>query len=124
MDVPSYQQQIYRDYVINYSNYLRRVSKYDLDRGTLDYQRLRLEKERDRTLNVHIKRQQWERGLEHKKRRELEDKQARLTELQRIRDKQTRERSEFIRMQQEQFRKAIEERSKESAVMGSTNNSK
>ena len=41
LDVPSYQQQIYRDFVIDYNSYLRRVSKYDLDRGTLDYQRLR-----------------------------------------------------------------------------------
>lgn len=37
LDVPCYQQQIYRDYVIDYASYLRRVSKYDLDRGTLDF---------------------------------------------------------------------------------------
>jgi len=43
--------------VIDYNNYLRRVSKYDLDRGTLDFQKLQKEKARDRTENVKIKKQ-------------------------------------------------------------------
>lgn len=110
LDVPSYQQQIYRDYVIDYNNYLRRVSKYDLDRGTLDYHRLKQEKERDRTQNVKIKKKQWEKGLAHKKKREVEDKKHKLEYLEAIRIRQAIERQEFLRRQQEQFRKAIEER--------------
>lgn len=110
LDVPCYQQQIYRDYIIDYNNYLRRVSKYDLDRGTLDFQRLKHEKERDRTANVQIKKKQWERGLAHKKKREAETKMQRLQELEEIRDRQARERKEFVRRQQEMFRRAIEER--------------
>ncbi len=110
LDVPCYQQQIYRDYIIDYNNYLRRVSKYDLDRGTLDFQRLKLEKERDRTENVKIKKKQWERGLAHKKKREAEVKMQKLQELEEIRDRQARERKEFVRRQNEMFRRAIEER--------------
>ncbi len=64
--------------MIEYNNYLRRVSKYDLDRGTLDFQRLKLEKDKDRTENVKIKRRQWERGLAHKKRKEAETKMQKL----------------------------------------------
>ena len=56
MDVHNFQQQFFHDYVINYKDYLRRVSKYDLDRGTLDIKKLKTEKERDRTQNVKIKR--------------------------------------------------------------------
>ena len=110
LDVPCYQQQIYRDYVIDYNNYLRRVSKYDLDRGTLDFQRLKLEKEKDRAENVKIKKKQWERGLAHKKKKEAEQKWEKLAELEEIRERQNRERKEFVRRQQEMFRKAIEER--------------
>jgi hypothetical protein len=115
LDVPSYQQQIYRDYAIDYNNYLRRVSKYDLDRGTLNYHKLRLEKEKDRTENARIKKYQWDRGLHHKKKREAEDKERRLRELEDIRLRQNQERREFVRRQQENFRKAIEERSAVSA---------
>lgn len=110
LDVPSYQQQIYRDFVIDYNSYLRRVSKYDLDRGTLDYQRLKQEKERDRTANVKIKKRQWERGLAHKKKREVDEKLTKLQQLEAIRVRQALERQEFVRRQQEQFRRAIEER--------------
>ena len=85
LDVPSYQQQIYRDFTIEYNNYLRRVSKYDLDRGTLDLHRLKAEKERDRTLNVQIKKHQWERGLHHKKKKEMQDKLRKIQELEQIR---------------------------------------
>ena len=61
--------------MIDYASYLRRVSKYDLDRGTLDFQRLQREKHRDRTENVKIKRKQWERGLAHKKKKEAEEEE-------------------------------------------------
>jgi hypothetical protein len=81
-----------------------------LDRGTLDFQRLKQEKERDRLENVKIKKRQWERGIAHKKRKEAEVKMAKLDELEEIRERQTRERKEFVRRQQEMFRKAIEER--------------
>ncbi len=97
LDVPCYQQQIYRDYVIDYANYLRRVSKYDLDRGNLDFQRLQREKHRDRTENVKIKKKQWDRGLAHKKKKEAEEKMQKLIELEEIRDRQARERKEFVR---------------------------
>jgi hypothetical protein len=86
------------------------VSKYDLDRGTLDFQRLKLEKEKDRAENVKIKKKQWERGLAHKKKKEAEQKWEKLAELEEIRERQNRERKEFVRRQQEMFRKAIEER--------------
>lgn len=123
LDVPCYQQQIYRDYVIDYASYLRRVSKYDLDRGTLDFQRLQREKHRDRTENVKIKKKQWERGLAHKKKKEAEEKMQKLVDLEEIRDRQARERKEFVRRQQEQFRRAIEERTnsdKHSQYVGAT----
>ena len=81
-----------------------------MDRGTLDFQRLKQEKERDRLENVKIKKRQWERGIAHKKRKEAEVKMAKLDELEEIRERQTRERKEFVRRQQEMFRKAIEER--------------
>lgn len=109
--------------MIDYASYLRRVSKYDLDRGTLDFQRLQREKHRDRTENVKIKRKQWERGLAHKKKKEAEDKMQKLTDLEEIRERQTRERKDFVRKQQEQFRKAIEERTnsdKHSQYVGQT----
>ena len=86
------------------------MSKYDLDRGTLDFQKLKIEKDKDRTENVKIKKKQWERGIAHKKRKEAENKMAKLQELEDIRERQTRERKEFVRRQQEMFRKAIEER--------------
>jgi hypothetical protein len=86
------------------------VSKYDLDRGTLDFKHLKQEKDRDRTINVKIKKEQWERGLAHKKKKEAEEKMAKLIELEEIRERQARERKEFVRRQQEMFRKAIEER--------------
>jgi hypothetical protein len=87
--------------VIDYNNYLRRVSKYDLDRGTLDYHRLKQEKEKDRTENVKIKKKQWEKGLAHKKKREAEEKKHKLEYLEAIRMRQAIERQEFLRRQQE-----------------------
>ena len=37
---------------------MRRVSKYDIDRGAVDFQRLKKEKEKDRTDNVKIKKEE------------------------------------------------------------------
>jgi hypothetical protein len=56
-----------------------------LDRGTLDYHRLKIEKEKDRTENVKIKKKQWEKGLAHKKKREAEEKMYKLEYLEAIR---------------------------------------
>ena len=58
MDIVSLNQQMYSDYEINYKNYCRRVSKYDVDRAAVDFKKLRREKETDRTQNVKIKREE------------------------------------------------------------------
>ncbi len=65
---------------------------------------------RDRAANVKVKKQQWDKGLAHKKKREMEEKLSRLRELEEIRVRQERERKEFVRRQNEMFRLAIEER--------------
>jgi len=58
--------------------------------------------------------------LAHKKKREAEEKMAKLVELEEIRERQARERKEFVRRQQEMFRRAIEERTNTSSqYMGS-----
>jgi hypothetical protein len=46
--------------VIDYRDYFRRVSKYDIDRGAVDLKKLKKEKERDRTDNVKIKKNEIE----------------------------------------------------------------
>lgn len=96
--------------MINYKDYLRRVSKYDLDRGTLDIKKLKTEKERDRTQNVKIKRNQWERGIAYKKQVELKEKMTKLQILTKIREDQEEERKLTLRRKHEEFRKAIQER--------------
>ena len=55
MDVCSFNQNLNRDEAIEYRPYIRRVSKYDIDRGTVDFTKLRREKEKDRADNVKIK---------------------------------------------------------------------
>jgi hypothetical protein len=49
---------------------MRRVSKYDLDRGTVDFRKLQKEKEKDTTDNVKIKREEFEKDVTVKKVRE------------------------------------------------------
>lgn len=56
----SYSQHLNKNYVIDYKNYVRRVSKYDIDRQTVDIQRLKLEKNKDRKDNVKIKKEEYE----------------------------------------------------------------
>ena len=58
MDVASYKQHLNKEDAIDYKPYLRKVSKYDIDRGAVDFNKLRREKEKDRTENVKIKLQE------------------------------------------------------------------
>ena len=58
MEVVSYNQNLGKDDPIEYRPYLRKVSKYDIDRGTVDFVKLRREKEKDRADNVKIKLQE------------------------------------------------------------------
>ncbi len=55
-NVPSFSQHLFKEGSIDYRNYFRKVSKYDLDRGTVDMKKFRQEKVKDRTDNVKIKR--------------------------------------------------------------------
>lgn len=55
MQVPSFTQHLNKDDGIDYRAYLRRVSKYDIDRNQVDLYKLNKEKERDRVENVKIK---------------------------------------------------------------------
>lgn len=69
MDVASYTQHLGNYNDIDYRDYVRRVSKYDIDRGTVDFQRLKKEKEKDRTDNVRIKKEELD-GKETKQKSE------------------------------------------------------
>jgi hypothetical protein len=60
------------DIDIDYGNYSRKISKYDIDRQTVNFQALKKEKERDRTDNVKLKNEIIERELEGKKLKELQ----------------------------------------------------
>ena len=76
---------------------MRRVSKYDLDRGTVDFRKLQKEKEKDMTDNVKIKREEFEKDVTVKKVRETTETQQKIKALQEVRKRQERERREFIR---------------------------
>lgn len=43
------------DVDIDFTNYARKVSKYDIDRQTVNFAALKKEKEKDRTENVKLK---------------------------------------------------------------------
>lgn len=58
MDVASFNQQLKQSQDIDYRGYVRRVSKYDLDRGQINFKQLKKEKEKDMTDNVKIKKQE------------------------------------------------------------------
>ncbi len=60
MEVASFTQQIGKREYIDYKQYMRRVSKYDIDRNSVDLHKLNKEKERDRTDNVKIKKSELE----------------------------------------------------------------
>lgn len=62
----------HRDVDVEYTNYARKISKYDIDRQQVDLQTLRREKEKDRTENVKIKNEIIEQEIEHKKKLEVE----------------------------------------------------
>lgn len=110
MDVASYTQLLGTFNDIDYRDYVRRVSKYDIDRRTVDFQRLKKEKEKDRTDNVKIKRDELDEKTIQQKSEEVAITQQKINSLASIKAKQDRERREFLRNHQDAFRRAIEER--------------
>lgn len=55
MQVASYTQHLGKEDGMDYRAYLRRISKYDIDRNQVDLYNLNKQKERDRVENVKIK---------------------------------------------------------------------
>ena len=81
MDVASYNQQVLPEQKINYREYLRRVSKYDIDRAQVDFKKIHQEKMRDRVDNVKIKREEVEKVSIIKHKQEVEDKDDKIHSL-------------------------------------------
>lgn len=59
------------DVDVDYGNYSRKISKYDIDRQTVDFHALKKEKAKDRTDNVKLKNDIIEREKEAIKAKEL-----------------------------------------------------
>ena len=81
MDVASYQQNLNKEEPIDYKPYLRKVSKYDIDRGAVDFTKLRREKEKDRADNVKIKLQEINILQDDQKKLEAKQKEEKIKEL-------------------------------------------
>lgn len=99
MDVASYTQHLFKEETIDYRGYVRRVSKYDIDRGTVDFTKLRREKEKDRTDNVKIKKDTYEEQVFEDKKNEHVRTEQKINNLATIKEKQEKERREFVRKQ-------------------------
>eukprot|EP00347_Sterkiella_histriomuscorum_P011650 403371643 len=92
--------------------YLRRISKYDIDRNQVDLYKLNKEKERDRKENVKIKKDALEFNKYDQKRQEVVQTKIKIEQLSNVKERQEKDRREFVRKQQDMFRKAIEDRQK------------
>ncbi len=60
---------------------MRRVSKYDLDRGVINFKQLKKEKEKDMTDNVKIKRQELEEQVVIQKKEEVQETMHKINAL-------------------------------------------
>lgn len=85
------------DVDIEYENFPRKISKYDIDRQYVNMKALKREKEKERTDNVKVKSEIIEREIIQKKLKELEDKNKKIESLAAVKIKQDLERRETVK---------------------------
>lgn len=78
MQVATFTQHLGNDNGIDYRAYLRRISKYDIDRNVVDLYKLNKDKERDRKENVKIKKEAFEMQRYEAKRKEVFDTKIKI----------------------------------------------
>jgi hypothetical protein len=73
------------------------VSKYELDRGELDIEKLRREKEKERTeANKNVK-AELDKEIEEKKVHDVQATEKKIEDLAKLKEKQDRERKQMVK---------------------------
>ena len=75
---------------------MRKISKYELDRQEINFEKLKKEKTSDRTLNTMINKKTIEEELEGRYKEEVHYKDVKITQLSELKIKQDKERRDMV----------------------------
>lgn len=70
--------RFHKDIEVEKSHFIRKISKYDIDRGTVDFYKLKREKEKEITENAKIKREIITKETDDKKQEEVKTKEIKI----------------------------------------------